>query len=72
MSAAEDQQPAARVAIRTKRTAGRAHLAAAHSSPFGRATACGRSLSTPEELPWERTAPQDRCARCARLAAGAS
>lgn len=54
------------VAIRAKRTSGRAHLAAEHTpSGFGRATRCGRALSAPEEVSWDQTAPEDRCTRCA-------
>lgn len=27
---------------------------------------CGRYLSRPETLPWEDTAPEDRCPRCVK------
>ena len=36
-------------------------------------TACGRTLSAPQIVPWEQTAPEDRCTRCAaRVDGGAS
>ena len=59
---------AALVAIRSKRTSGRAHLAASWTSSFGRATVCGRALSNPEEVAWDQTAPEDRCVSCTKAA----
>lgn len=56
-------------AIRTKKGAGVAHLASTSGStgPWWD-TACGRTLSAPEVLPWAQTADEDRCKRCTKIA----
>lgn len=57
-----------RIAIRGRR--GLTHAPAAEwggSGPWV-PTLCGRTLSSPERIPWESTAPEDRCRTCARRA----
>lgn len=55
------------VALRARRTSGKAHLGLPMTgSTRHNDTLCGRRLSDAEALPWKNTAPEDRCARCAR------
>lgn len=46
---------------------GKSHLLAGVDGGTHR-TACGRELVEAQVLPWGRTAPEDRCARCTREA----
>ena len=62
---------AERLAIRNKKKG------LAHTFAFGVgdpsypwvSTLCGRTLGSPERIPWEQTAPEDRCRTCARRVA---
>ena len=58
-----------RQAIRNNRN-GKAHIDSGERpvEPWHRAiAACGHEVANYEEIPWEQTAPEDRCGRCARL-----
>lgn len=57
-------------AARTHRNAGRAHVWTGQRLGPWFDTACGRSLSDPELVPWSSTAPEDRCKRCAEMHPG--
>ena len=56
------------VAVRLVRSGGKAHLLAPWRSSFGTPTRCGRALSSPVRLAWNAIAPEDRCARCTKIA----
>lgn len=60
-----------RIAIRNRKS-GPAHaLPLGHTDPRPPwvSTLCGRTLSSPECIPWDSTAPEDRCRTCALRAA---
>ena len=58
-----------RIAIRGRKR-GLAHALPVRSDGRGPwdATLCGRMPSSPERIPWDNTAPEDRCRTCARRA----
>ena len=69
-STATTAQPKTLTAARTHRNSGRAHVWTGRRLGPWFDTACGRSLSEPELVPWSSTAAEDRCRRCAALHPG--
>ena len=57
------------IAVRdSRKSRGRAHLNDGYSSRGYTIPACGVVVRNPELLPWEQTATEDRCKRCAKRA----
>ena len=59
--------PAVPLAIRSARSSGRAHLDTGARVGGWFTAACGRTLGSPQTLPWSATAPEDRCVACTKL-----